>query len=155
MGVTLSTVSDKDIEELVHNIRSVDKREIQVMCQADHEYAIRFSVEASQDRCLSVRDSDDGDLICIFGVSSLTVLGLVGAPWLIGTPKMNTHARDLMEVSRVYLQCMLDEFDMLTNIVWAGNKASIRYLKKLGFDFSELKTNVRTTATYYTFSKRT
>jgi len=125
-------VTEADITDLLANLRDMDREELKALAGADPETAIRTSVLQSPGMCAVVRNQDD-DILCIFGVANISILGSYGAPWLLGTDKLFDHSRDLLVHSRHILGIMTQNYAYLHNIVWDKNIRSIRYLKALGF----------------------
>lgn len=149
--VQFSPVLEDDIVELIENIRTGDRAELWQLGRFTPEAAIRGSVAASGDRCAAAHDRH-GALIAIFGVSPVSVLGSLGAPWMLGTSLVSQHRKELLHWSKDVLDVMFAEFNELLNIVWRGNTTSVRYLKALGFQFSETQRHPATGAEYYKFS---
>lgn len=78
---------------------------------------------------------EDGTPIGMFGVSSASILGNVGIPWLLGTDAMLKIRRQFIRESMSYIDKMLALYPVLTNFVHVGNIASLRWLMWMGFDF--------------------
>lgn len=136
---------------LAKDIRPEDRAEVWVMNRLDLHPVLHMSVVES-DPAIAVSDEDG--LVCIYGVRTMIAVGGLGVPWLIGTHRMEDHKRELISLSREFLQAAftIGGFDRLENAVWAGNTPAIRYLKALGFRFSELY-ETRYGDAYYRFWK--
>lgn len=138
------------IEELIRNVRDMDRREMWALARLTPEDAIPASVERSASATRAVVD-DEGDLLCITGVCPMSILGNTGAPWLIGTNLLREHRRELIVRSRAFVRYSLRTYDELRNVVWAENKVSIRYLQALGFTIGEAKVSRMTGERYHEF----
>jgi hypothetical protein len=73
--------------------------------------------------------------ICMFGVTSLDILGGVGSPWLLGTDRIRECPMTFLRLNKKYVLRMLDLFPHLVNHVDARHEVAIRWLKWLGFKF--------------------
>jgi hypothetical protein len=133
--VTIAPVQPGDAEELIARLRPDDFREVEAAAGIGKvEATIRASVAGSW-RVWTGRA--DGELGCIFGVSPLSVLGGVGAPWLLGTDVMDANPRAVIRRSPRYIRPMLELFPHLMNMVDVRNTRSIQWLKFLGFQVHE------------------
>ena len=91
-----------------------------------------------------------GRVILMFGVGSLAKIypGLpaastagVGVPWLLGTGAYRDCRKTFLRLSREIVGEMHDLFPVLRNFVAVENKASVRWLKWLGFRMVETRKN--------------
>jgi hypothetical protein len=76
----------------------------------------------------------DGKPACIGGVATVSVLGGVGMPWLLGTDVVEKNPRALMTKSAIYLRMMRANYTLLRNYVDARNRVAIRWLERVGFE---------------------
>lgn len=79
----------------------------------------------------------DGVPEVMFGVGDLNILAGVAAPWLLGTDAVETHYVAFLRRSVGFRDQLLQRYSVLTNFVDARNRASIRWLRWLGFTFSD------------------
>jgi hypothetical protein len=129
--VTIGPVQPGDTEELIAHLREADRLEVEASVGVDNvESTIHASV-ASSWQVWTARA--DGKLGCIFGVVPLSVLGGVGAPWLLGTDVMDANPRVVIRKSPKYIRPMIELFPHLMNVVDVRNKRSIQWLRWLGF----------------------
>ena len=118
-----------DAALLFANLRPADMAE----CLA-YGGDVREGIEASVRRSLLCWTAwVDGELAAIFGVAPLVMLTGMGAPWMLGTPLIGTHRRVLVGKTPEYIAQMQRSFPHLVNFVHARNKASVRWLRRLGF----------------------
>ncbi|MGP1254928.1 MAG: hypothetical protein ACTS10_10975 [Kiloniellales bacterium] len=122
--------SIEDAAELAPRLRTADRRE--VMASHGHRAlaALQSSLERS-DEAWAVRR--DGELLSVFGVVRVALLGGVGSPWLLGSRSLVHHKRALLVLGREHVQGWRRNYDHLENWVDAGNALSIRWLRWLGF----------------------
>lgn len=71
----------------------------------------------------------------MFGVAPINVIDSIGAPWLLGTDDVLTVKREFLRAGRAHVGEWIKNYSILTNIVDARNKMSVRWLKRLGFEF--------------------
>lgn len=59
----------------------------------------------------------------------------IGVPWLLGTDDLTSDKKEFYKLSQKYLRQFQKKYKYLTNFVDKRNKASIRWLRHLGFTF--------------------
>lgn len=133
-GVELRPVQDGDIEYIAANVREADRIEIYESSRRDVAEALRDTVTRSERTAVAVYD---GKPEAIFGVGRLSLMSDVGVPWMIGTKALTGNARKVMSVARPLLRRVMQGNEVLRNFVHADNKLAIRWLKSMGFRFSE------------------
>ena len=79
----------------------------------------------------------DGEPICMFGLAKGDLLSGSGVVWLLGCDLAKKHKRVFLKISKPIIDEMLTICPRLSNMVHAKNKASIRWLKWLGFTIEE------------------
>lgn len=131
--VLIREASPADAAALVADLRACDRTESEAYgFPFGTEIAISFSIRNS---LKSWSAFVDGDLACIFGVGVVSLLGGEGAPWMMGTTRLDRSSRILQRLSPPYIAEMLKLFPYLRNHVYVGNRSSIRWLQRLGFTF--------------------
>jgi hypothetical protein len=151
---TIVQATEEMVEAIIPQLRDTDVAEISALSAYPVAETVRRSYRDGQPE-VKVALDDEGEIVALFGVGIVSALGRVGAPWLIGTHRMNEHARELIAVSREYLQeALAADFDVLRNIVWAANRRSIRYLQAVGFTIGPMYVHPYTGAVYRPFEMR-
>jgi len=117
-----------DAQALV--LRRADLEEIEALTGRDPRDVLVESVERSASAWAGLAD---GELVCLFGVVPMTLVGVTGVPWLLGSDAVCAYSRPFLRRNRSYVREMLREFPVLTNVVDARNAVSIRWLRWLGF----------------------
>ena len=82
----------------------------------------------------------DGVPVCMFGVTTYSVLGGIGVPWLVGSAEMDrlTVHKALLRESRKAIVRMRQTFpSLLFNAVDDRNDAAKRWLSWLGFTLED------------------
>ena len=132
--VVFRLANKNDAAILAMKLRDQDYHELQaahgidVDVKAVLERAIDVSREAYVAEC-----SKTGELILMFGVSIFNEKKNVGCPWLLGSDKTKTLARELLGFGKSYVSEWKKDYQGLINFVDARNTMSVRFLKKLGF----------------------
>lgn len=124
--------TDMDVIHLADNLRQSDMDELAATCGLTPYEAVRLSVKASDTDFLKAWFADD-QLLCIAGCSPLS--NTKAAPWLLATPLMEHYQISLTRYARKGVDDMLSRYDLLSNIIDARQKTSIKWLKSLGFIF--------------------
>lgn len=79
----------------------------------------------------------DGKAEAIFGAGDLSILTGLGAPWLLGSNEIERHRIEFLRLSVHWRGQLLKRYSMLRNIVDCRNTVAIRWLRWLGFSFSD------------------
>lgn len=80
----------------------------------------------------------DGQIVAVFGDSVHDAQLGIGVPWLISTIHVEgRNSRAFLKVCKPEVQEMLNRHQLLVNFVDARNTHAIRWLKWLGFKFTE------------------
>jgi hypothetical protein len=134
-AVNLRPALPADVEVLARELRAGDRAELVASTGADDpRAAIAESLHISVAPLAATDEA--GGLVALFGIAPLgTILTPLGAPWLLGTDRVSRHAGILIKLSREYVARWQEQFPLLANFVDARNKASIRYLERVGFKF--------------------
>ena len=122
---------EADIAELGKKMRIEDAREVWLTGHMLPEQAVRKSVEMSED-AYAVTDKNE-TLLCLFGVTPLDADPDVGVPWLLATDAMTEHPISILREGRAVIEAWRTCYRALFNMVHVENRASICWLKWLGF----------------------
>lgn len=123
----------KDCKQLAKVMRESDRKE--VMASHGHSPLKALLTSYSSSRfCESI--VFEGEVVGMLGVS--TIDSIVGSPWLLASDKLIDTPiirRDFMVRGRDWVKRVQKKHPMLVNYVHAENKASLVWLKHLGFTF--------------------
>lgn len=139
-----------DTEMFASRLRAPDRRELIAGGSPDFGRALRESAGCSL-FCWTA--TADGEPVAIGGVSAVSVLGGIGAPWLLGTDLLDRYSRVLVRQAPGYIAKMHEAFPVLVNFVHAENARSVRWLKALGFEVHD-PVELRPGALFHPFEKR-
>ena len=123
------------IPYLVENMRAGDVKEVEAFSGSTPAQALRKGIGRSKASLTAMTIA--GEPLVMFGVAPLSEITRTGIPWLLGTDAALYYRREFMREGRRYLAAMLDEYPNLVNYVHIENKASIIWLKRLGFTLDE------------------
>jgi hypothetical protein len=126
-----------DIVELVRTMRQADIDEIWAASMTSPYDALVRSVKVSRD---TYAGKMDDEVVCIFGVAPVTVLGTIGIPWMLASDLLPQHSRAFLRANRPYIHEMRNKYSLLINFVDARNTDSVRWLRWLGFDVARFPT---------------
>lgn len=113
-------------------LRRADREEVEALSGRNPREVLVESVERSSEAWAGWAD---GKLVCLFGVVPVSLAGVTGIPWLLGSDDVCGYSKAFLRRNRAYVRTMLDKFPVLRNVVDARNDVSIRWLKWLGFTF--------------------
>lgn len=96
--------------------------------------ALLFSIRNSAEAYEGVVN---GDIICMFGVGSLSAATGRGSPWMLGTQGVQDYWLLFARISRVWIDDIRTRYASLENYVDARNALAIRWLAWLGFTIGD------------------
>lgn len=138
--IEVRPITPEAIDELLAGLRPIDRLEMDCMMPGDQrDGLIRMAERARRSRAAYI----GGDLVGIFGISTEGILSNTGCPWLLATTAIEPHKRVLVEGSPVALDWLAQDFTRLWNVVSIENRAAIRWLRWLGFEFGDRPVLVR------------
>lgn len=111
-------------------LRDADRAEVLALTGRDPTQVLRESV---MDSAMAWAGCVDGLPACLFGVVPVSLAGVTGTPWLLGTDVVLGYSRAFLRRNKEYVGQMLAAFPILRNVVDARNEVSIQWLKWLGF----------------------
>lgn len=114
-------------------MREIDRLECAISGHSPKE-ALRLSLRSS---LLAWTAKIDGRPEAMFGVSTVSLLGQEGSPWLLLTDEGARQAKSLVRDGRRYSDAMQAAFPLLANLVHADNHVAIRWLQRLGYGIGE------------------
>lgn len=131
VDVEIRKAVPEDAPLLAYNLRAADVGEMAAYGYPDPLPPVARSAERSM-LCWSA--FVDGEMAAMLGVGPVSMLRGIGAPWMMGTPLLDRHIREMIKRTPEYLGRMEELFPVLTNWVYAGNRSSKRWLRAVGFD---------------------
>lgn len=125
---------EEHIHYIADNIREADLLEIKALGRPDPYKAIYSSYKTSKQAWSAVIE---GTPILMFGVSPVSELTGLGAPWMITTDGIIKVKKQFVKECRSHVTNMLTIYPRLSNYVDCRNEVAIRWLKWLGFTFDD------------------
>lgn len=127
-------VSVDEAAEIAAIVRQADIDEITEALDIEMEHGLRLCFGGS---CKASKIVVDGKVVAVFGDSVHDVQASIGVPWLISTVHVEKRAKPFLRVCKEEVAEMLTRHATLINYVDARNTQAIRWLKWLGFKFSD------------------
>lgn len=152
-AVEIRPVEPGDVEQMVREMRAVDRVEARALGFDDIERGLRESIANSHFARTALIN---GRLLAIGGCGrhpQSTALAPAAVPWLVGTDALTRYPGVLQREARRYIAAMLEVYPHLTNVVHAENRVAIRWLKRLGFTIHP-PVRVPTGALFHPFDMR-
>jgi len=115
-------------------VRGDDCREIWRTSFSRPQAAIKRAINGAKEAWTA---EGDGEIICIFGVSTTSVISNTGTPWLLGSDLILECPYEFLGRSKEFINRMLEHYRVLQNYVDAENVISIRWLRWMGFDVTD------------------
>jgi hypothetical protein len=131
--ITMLAATHDDVHELAPRLRAEDRAEVLALGIAPVD-GLLHSIAGAQEAWTYRADRQ---IICMAGVTPLSLIGRVGVPWLLGSELVLQHRRTFMTESRRMVAYWLTRFDVLRNVVDARYEAAIRWLRWLHFKIGE------------------
>ncbi len=133
MVITMLPATEDDARELAPLLRAEDRAEVLALGVEPVPALLNGVVTATEAWTYRA----DGQIICMAGISPLSLIGHTGVPWLLGSPLVVQHRRAFMVETRRMVAHWLTLFPLLRNVVDARYEAAIRWLRWLGFAIGE------------------
>jgi len=125
--------TEEDARELAPLLRAEDRAEVLALGVEPVDGLLQSLAAARE----AWTYRDNGPIICMAGVSPLSLIGSTGVPWLLGSPLVAVHRRAFLVETRRMVAHWLTVFPLLRNVVDARYEAAIRWLRWLGFTIGE------------------
>lgn len=111
-------------------LRAADAAEVFASHGLDAQSACRLSVVQSIEAWAGLAD---GEPVCLFGVAPVSLVHGEFSPWMLGTFSLHRHAGAFLRRNRAMVSKWRRTYPVMRNQVDARNRASIRWLRWLGF----------------------
>lgn len=131
MKIEIRAARAEDGAYVAAHLRRSDRDELAATAPIAGPTAIARSIRAAGPQARA--GLIDGVPACVFGVSALSVLSDVGAPWLVGTAALERHAVPFLRRNRGFIAQWRGLYARLENMVDARHTVSVRWLGWLGF----------------------
>jgi ribosomal protein S18 acetylase RimI-like enzyme len=143
--------TSEDLRVIADNMREADRVEIWASHRSKPLAAITRGSNNSE-LCAVARI--DGIPCAIIGMVESDILTGAGVPWMLGTDYLMKHQSALLRESPAIINEMLSFCQRLYNYVHIDNKASIRWLKWLGFEMKSAEPYGVSGELFYKFEMR-
>ena len=120
----------EDVQPIADNMREEDRAEVKASHGHLPEQALISGLNDPLCECYTV--TTKGKPIAMFGCSQSPFPHLAGV-WFLSTNETKQHIRDFLTLPPKFFKRWFETYPNLFNIVDKRNKASLRWLKRLGF----------------------
>lgn len=124
-----------DAYDLAPRLRQIDVQEVKDSSGVTALDALLLSVQASDEAHSII--ATDGEVIGMFGVSP-TADPTLGVPWLLCSDRLPEVRREFIPQSIEWVKQVNKKYDVLFNYVAKENFVAIKWLKSLGFNFTQI-----------------
>lgn len=130
MRVTLAPATEKNVRFVAEHLREEDDQELQTVTGGcDRIEALLLGWRASETAIIGCIDHEPAFII---GVTQ------DGTVWLLGTPAISRAALSVFRACTQIAEALLRQYPRLHNVVDLRNTLHVRWLKLLGFTFTEV-----------------
>lgn len=130
--ITIEPATFAAAEHIAEHMRDADRRELRDLSNVGPFEAVLEAMQLPGEKWVG---SVDGVPAAIFGVTTVSILGNVGSPWLMGTDDTDKGARLLIQRGRELVADWASRYSLLENVVDGRNWKTVKWLKRLGFTF--------------------
>ena len=135
-NAVISKASIGDAEVLAPKLRKPDLAEIQAATGEKPLKILKESITGSKE-CYTVWSLDETLIYGAFGAAPLK--DKTGLIWFLGSDDLfNSNKVSFLRNSHIWVDKLMENYDVLLNVVDCRNKVHIRWLKWLGFTFTEV-----------------
>ncbi|MEC7288909.1 MAG: hypothetical protein VXW22_02275 [Pseudomonadota bacterium] len=124
------------VDELIANAAQADRKEVEVLFAGGMPFdqGVRFSIDTAHEAWTVL--NAEGEVMAIYGCSQSAEALDQGNPWMTSveadrfTPAV---IRELITTGRQKIAGWLERWTVLTNAMWPGNQAHVRFNQMMGF----------------------
>ncbi len=127
---SVAPVTQEHVTAAAMDMRPADRAEVWALAHLTPLRALEVSVKGSNRPWAGLYGDD---VLCLFGVSEMTLISRVGVPWMLSTHNMAKHVQAVGRTSLRYIRQLRREYDWLENYVDARHELSIKWLEWMGF----------------------
>lgn len=119
------------IFELVSNLRQSDYDELNAL-HVDPDYLgiVNQCIDQSEETYMGV--DSEGVVLC-YGIGPHPDGANIGIPWMLGTAKVNSHARQVLVDGRERVRDWKIRYSFMFNFVYEKNTKTKNWLQRIGF----------------------
>jgi hypothetical protein len=132
MRATIQKATASTVVNIAPLIREEDVAEVYAVSGKDVLTVLIEACQITEQVYVAVRGEA---LIAIFGVTPHPTESHAGIPWMLATPEMEKHHKDLLRIAPEYIERMHSQYPILSNMVDARNTKAINWLAWCGFSF--------------------
>lgn len=149
----LQKAERKDAISLAPNLREIDRLEVECTGSTP-EASLLMCFDLPKAGVLSGFNSDN-EVILMCGVSECPYNPEMGVIWMLASPKIHEHSREILRLSKETIEVLSTEYKAVYNLVHKDNKTSIRWLEWCGFTVDKTETYEQGGEDFYLLIKET
>lgn len=135
MEITQAYSTAEHAAHIAANMRESDAREVFASSGSTPLDALKTGLKVS-DVCITTLVDDEP--VAMGGISPISLLSGIGAPWLLATDKAEQYPMSFLRLSRRFVwRYVGSRYSRLENFVDARNETSIAWLEWLGFTIND------------------
>ena len=123
-------IEDGLVRRLAATMAPEDRRELWAMAHHSPYEGLTKSLAASFESGIWI---PDGEPICGYGLSILSLVPLTISPWLLASSAVTRYPTSFLRGSRRWIAEQMAQYPRLVNYVGAWHHRSVRWLTWLGF----------------------
>jgi hypothetical protein len=131
--ITVLSATEDDARELAPLLRPEDRAEVLALGLDPIDGLLQSLIGAQEAWTYRA----EGQIVCMAGITPLSLIGRTGVPWLLGSELVVQHRRVFMVETCRMVARWLTLFDVLRNVVDDRYDAAIRWLSWLGFEIGD------------------
>lgn len=130
MRKELVPTTEEHIHYLAENMRQPDIDEVWAAARISPLEGLQQSVAST---AKPITGLINGEVACLYGLGSPTILSTIGVPWLLTSHVVDKHPLAFLRGCRQYFEEQTRGFDILVNFVDARHTAAKHWIRWLGF----------------------
>ena len=128
--------TQEHVTPLIDNINEDIATEMMLLKDIPLEEAISGCISRSDEAWTALYN---GEIVCMFGIRSKSLLSDTSYPWLLSTNLASDHTRNFMKGAKIAVNKWMGMNELLENFIPAGLPKLIRFVSWLGFTVEEAK----------------
>lgn len=140
-----------DVHELVPHLRACDVEELTLSAGPNFTEALVKSIAMAGGEAESAIDPD-GNVIAILGCCKVKENDKLGIPFMVCSDAVDKYPKHVIHDAKERTEQWNKKYPMLINMVYAGNKTTIKWLEHIGYTIGDLNEHWGfAKAPFYTF----
>lgn len=135
--VRLEKPSYDSIIGVADSLRKIDRKECFLATGQPQASVTLIESVRNSSYCRAAWDHEAGLPLALFGVTTVPSAPAIGIPWMVGTVYLKDYRKDIIRIGPEMVEKFQEDHSLLVNFCLPENEVSIRWLKRLGFQFED------------------